>query len=231
VALKNITEHYSSVSDLPGTLPIFPLHGALLLPGGDLPLNIFEPRYLQMVSQALAGDRLIGMIQPRDMETETDLNSAGSSGKLYEIGCAGRITSFSEGEGNQIQIILTGVCRFRIFQELKSPAPYRLVQPSFEEFAIDLTDENPSVMNERERLLESLRGFLEARSMEADWNAINTAATSTLINTLTMIGSFSASEKQALLEAPDLAHRTRTLMVLTDMSIGTTPDSSGRVLQ
>ncbi len=231
MVLKSNDERYQSAADLPKTLPMFPLPGALLLPGGDLPLNIFEPRYLEMVSTALSGNRLIGMIQPRNMETERELDPAGSvpDTELYEVGCAGRITSFLEVENNQVQIILTGICRFKISEEVESQSPFRVVRPDYDEFLVDLTDENETIGEDREKLLASLRRFLDARSMQADWDEIREVSTSTLINTLSMIGSFTAGEKQALLEAPNLKQRTRTLMALADMSTG--PDGGERVVQ
>jgi Lon protease-like protein len=219
---------YSTVDDLPPRLPVFPLPGAVLLPGGDLPLNIFEPRYLKMLSDALATDRLIGMVQPRGVADETDLSLADQSAppELYSVGCAGRITSFNEVETGQVQIVLSGICRFRIIQELDTSLPYRMVQPSFEEFTVDLDkDELAEGDEDRKGLLESLGRFLDAQSMHADWNEIEAASTPTLINTLVMIGSFSASEKQAVLEASDLRERTRTLKALTDMSVGVFSDS------
>ena len=229
--MKTNDERYQSTADLPGMLPIFPLPGALLLPGGDLPLNIFEPKYLQMVATALSGDRLIGMIQPRNMETEGDLDSAGCLPKseLYEVGCAGRITSFMEVENNQVQIVLSGICRFKIAEEAASSQPFRMVRPDYTDFLIDLVDENETIGEDREHLLASLRRFLEARSMQVDWDEIHGVPTSTLINTLSMIGSFTAGEKQALLEAPDLRQRTRTLMALADMSTGS--GDGGQVVQ
>ncbi len=229
--MKTNNEHYRTVADLPETLPVFPLPGALLLPGGELPLNIFEPRYLEMVSSALSGERVIGMIQPRNMETEHDLDPQDelTRSDLYEVGCAGRITSFMEVENNQVQIILSGICRFRISSEANSPSPYRVVRADYDDFLIDLTDESDTVGDDRERLLESLRRFLDARSMQADWDEIREVSTITLINTLSMIGSFTAGEKQALLEAPDLKQRTRTLIALADMSTG--QENTDRVVQ
>ncbi len=220
--MKTNDEHYQSSADLPDTLPIFPLPGALLLPGGDLPLNIFEPKYLEMVATTLSGDRLIGMIQPRNMETERDLDSADCLPKseLYEVGCAGRITSFMEVKDNQVQIVLSGICRFKIAEEVASSQPFDIVRPDYTDFLIDLVDENETIGEDRQRLLVSLRRFLDARSMQVDWNEIRAVPTSTLINTLSMIGSFTSGEKQALLEAPDLRQRTRTLMALADMSTG-----------
>ncbi len=229
--MKTNNERYQTVADLPKTLPVFPLPGALLLPGGDLPLNIFEPRYLEMVSTALSGERVIGMIQPRNMETEIDLDAQDelSSSDLYDVGCAGRITSFMEVENNQVQIILSGICRFKIRNTVESQTPFRIVHADYDEFLIDLTDENETIGEDRERLLESLRRFLDARSMQADWDEIREVSTTTLINTLSMIGSFTAGEKQALLEAPDLKQRTRTLIALADMSTGS--EDGERVVQ
>ncbi len=215
-------ETYKSETDLPVQLPIFPLPGAVLLPGGDLPLNIFEPRYLQMLADSLASHRLIGMIQPRHMDSEQDpsLSSAAAPPELYNVGCAGRITSFHESGDGPIQIVLSGICRFHVFQELGGSKPYRTVKADYSAFATDLTEEFLGESDtERQDLLNSLDQFLKARSMRADWNEIVSAPTPTLINTLVMIGSFSPREKQAVLEAADLRERTTTLVALTRMSI------------
>ncbi len=230
--MSETSELYASVADLPDSLPIFPLPGALLLPGGDLPLHIFEPRYLTMVSRSLGSDRLIGMIQPRQVEFEFELSiRKNEPAELYDIGCAGRITSFVENDDGHMQIVLTGVCRFRLRAELEGSQPFRTVEPTWDEFAIDLTNEDVDIGDARDQLLDSLRHFLKARSIEADWDEINDASTPKLINTMTMIGSFSTSEKQALLEAPDLLHRARTLAALTDMSVGTVSGHGAKVLQ
>lgn len=215
-------ETYRSIRDLPDQLPIFPLPGAVLLPGGDLPLNIFEPRYLQMLADSLATHRLIGMIQPRHMESERDpsLSSAAAPPELYSIGCAGRITSFHESGDGPIQIVLSGICRFNILREISTSRPYRTIEAEYGPFTADLTDEELiETEAERQDLLSSLGQFLKARDMQADWDEIVSASTPTLINTLVMIGSFSAREKQAVLEAADLRERTRTLVALTRMSI------------
>lgn len=225
---------YKSLDDLPGSLPIFPLPGAVLLPGGDIPLNIFEPRYLQMLSDALAGDRLIGMIQPRNIDSEHDeaLFAASGTPELYDIGCAGRITSFTESEDGQVQIILSGICRFRFERELETEKPYRMVKPAFSDFEVDLhIKEIPAPDTCRKQLLDSLDRFLEARSMQADWEEINSASTPTLINTLVMIGSFTSSEKQAVLEAANVAERVETLVALTDMACQDQPGSGAQRVQ
>ena len=224
------TAVYRSVADLPPSLPIFPLPGAVLLPGGDLPLNIFEPRYLRMLSDSLATHRMIGMIQPRLIDSERDpaLTSDGPNPDLYSIGCAGRITSFHEDGSGPVQIVLSGVCRFRIVAELDTKLPYRAVHPDFAPFGGDLLDDDLDEADaERVSLLDSLDKFLKARSMRADWEEIEAASTPTLINTLVMIGSFTPREKQAVLEAGDLRDRTRTLVALTKMSINEHLDGSG----
>jgi Lon protease-like protein len=224
------TAVYKTVSDLPTSLPIFPLPGAVLLPGGDLPLNIFEPRYLRMLSDALGSHRLIGMIQPRNVDREGDpaLSPDSPDPDLYSIGCAGRITSFHEDGNGPVQIILSGVCRFKVLKELDSALPYRSVVPDFQPFACDLSiDDLDESDAERRSLLDSLDKFLKARSMRADWDEIEAASTPTLINTLVMIGSFSPREKQAVLEAANLRERTRTLVMLTNMSIEERFDGNG----
>ncbi len=217
-----IDHMYSSIDHLPATLPIFPLPGAVLLPGGDLPLNIFEPRYLKMLSDSLATHRLIGMIQPRQIDNESDpaMSASRPAPQLFDVGCAGRITSFNESGEGQVQIILSGVCRFRVAQELETVTPYRTVRADYSPFLVDLDpDELPETDSDRQGLLDSLGRYLEMRSMQADWEEIEAAPTSTLINTLIMIGSFSTGEKQAVLEASDLRERTRTLTTLSDMAV------------
>jgi Lon protease-like protein len=224
------TAVYKTVSDLPSSLPIFPLPGAVLLPGGDLPLNIFEPRYLKMLADSLASHRLIGMIQPRHIDSEGDpaLSSSAREPDLYTVGCAGRITSFHEDDEGPVQIVLSGICRFKVVEELSSVLPYRTVRPGFDSFSGDLLDDDLDEDDaERRSLLDSLDKFLKARSMRADWHEIEAASTPTLINTLVMIGSFSPREKQAVLEATDLRERTRTLVMLTNMSIEDRFDGSG----
>src|SRR5437870_7491398 len=150
---------------LPAILPIFPLTGVLLLPRGRLPLNIFEPRYLAMTRDALAGERLIGMVQP------SDPSASGSNPPVYPTGCAGRITSFSETEDGRFLITLTGTCRFRIGEELPLLEGYRRIVPEWHEFARDLEDEAEPVFD-RERLMRGLRAYFQKHHISADWDAI-----------------------------------------------------------
>lgn len=197
---------------LPRTLPIFPLAGVLLLPRGRLPLNIFEPRYLAMIEDALAGDRMIGMVQP------TDPVSRALDPAVYETGCAGRITSFAETEDGRYLITLTGICRFSILRELGGVRGYRRVNPAWERFSGDL-NEDPRGDIDRARLLAGLRRYLKMQGLSVDWSAIESTPDERLVTSLAMICSFTPSEKQALLEAPDLAERAKLLIALVEMAI------------
>lgn len=190
---------------LPGHVPLFPLMGALMLPRAELPLNIFEPRYLAMVRDALAGPRLIGMIQPRDMAQKP---------ALYSIGGLGRITRFAETGDGRFQIILTGITRFEMIRELDVLTPYRQAEISYARFQNDCTDSAPLSAPARAGLEIALKNYLDAQGMSADWQAIANADDESLIHTLCSVCPFDAAEKQALLEAPDLAARTEILSTL-----------------
>ena len=197
---------------LPAILPIFPLTGVLLLPRGRLPLNIFEPRYLAMTRDALAGERLIGMVQPSDPA------AAGSNPPVYPTGCAGRITSFSETDDGRFLITLTGTCRFRIGDELPLLEGYRRVVPEWREFAHDLeTEDEPGF--DRERLMRGLRSYFQQHQISADWDAITSVPGERLITSIAMICPFDPSEKQALLEAPALDERAQLLTAIVEMAV------------
>lgn len=196
--------------DLPPDLPVFPLPGALLLPRGHLPLNIFEPRYLCMVKDALAGPRLIGMIQPRDGEDDP------GSAAIYDVGCAGQISAFNETDDGRYLITLRGLLRFSVARELENRNGYRRVAPVFAGFRADLEEE--SVELERERLLAALRQFFAERELAVDWEAVARMDGETLVNTMAMLCPFEPSEKQALLEARTLATRADTLFAVLEMS-------------
>jgi uncharacterized protein len=196
---------------LPSILPIFPLTGALLLPRGRLPLNIFEPRYLAMTRDALAGERLIGMVQPSDPRI------AGDNPPVYPTGCAGRITSFSETDDGRFLITLTGISRFRIREELPLLEGYRRVVPEWREFARDLaSDDEPGF--DRDRLLRGLRSYFQRHKIEADWDAITSVPGERLVTSIAMICPFEPSEKQALLEASNLDERARLLTAIVEMA-------------
>ena len=197
--------------DLPRVVPIFPLPGVLLLPGGRLPLNIFEPRYLAMVRDALSGERTIGMIQP--CAEAPDVGAA----RVYETGCAGRVTAFSETDDGRYLITLTGVIRFDVERELPPIEGYRRVVADYGRFRGDLEEEASEI--DRERFLETLGCYFEANGIEGDWAAIEEAGDAALVTSLAMICPFAASEKQALLEAMSLPERARTMTAIMEMAV------------
>jgi uncharacterized protein len=200
------------VAALPTILPIFPLPGVLLLPHGRLPLRIFEPRYLAMTRDALAGERLIGMVQPSD-PVVSDANPP-----VYPIGCAGRITSFTETDDGLFLITLTGISRFRIREELPLLEGYRRVVPEWTDFARDLeADENSGF--DRDRLIRGLKGFFQHHQISADWDAIASTPVDRLVTSIAMMCPFEPSEKQALLEASDLDDRARLLTAIVEMAV------------
>jgi Lon protease-like protein len=210
------TDRYKLIDDLPARIPVFPLAGALLLPRAELPLNIFEPRYLEMVEDTLSGERLIGMIQP-------DPSYGGKKAPpLLKMGCAGRITAFAETPDNRILMTLSGVCRFTIIDELDADTPYRQVIPDFRPFAADLVSGHGSDQVNRPAVIKAFRDYLEANNMSASWNDIDAASTEVLVNTLSQLAPYPVEEKQALLEAPDLKTRADVLVALTEMAISKT---------
>jgi Lon protease-like protein len=202
-----------SFDQLPRALPIFPLAGVLLLPGGKLPLNIFEPRYLAMTRDAMAGSRMIGMVQPLDPK------SRAKAPEIYLTGCAGKITSFSETDDGRFQITLTGICRFAVVEELGVTTAYRQVLASFARYRDDLSGGADPDAVQRQRLLPALKAYLEFASIPADWKAIERAPNDALVNSLAMVCPFEPSEKQALLEAHDLAERSRVMTALIEMAL------------
>ncbi|HTQ15723.1 MAG TPA: LON peptidase substrate-binding domain-containing protein [Rhizomicrobium sp.] len=206
---------YHATSDLPAELAVFPLSGALLLPRGQLPLNVFEPRYLAMVDAAMSGGRVIGMIQTREPE------SLALKPALTAVGCAGRITSYAETDDGRYLATLTGICRFRVAEELGTEAPYRIVRPDYSPYAADLVVQ-PETDFPRERLLDALRAYLSQRDLKADWRSVMSAPAETLVNALAMLCPFEPAEKQALLEAPGWMDRVETLVALLEMA-GRTP--------
>jgi Lon protease-like protein len=210
-------------SQLPDAIPVFPLEGALLMPGAQLPLNIFEPRYLRMVDDALAGARTIGMIQPREREKNE------TAPALYDVGCAGRITSFSETGDGRYLITLTGIRRFRMTDELTSDAPYRIANVDWSAFEIDAHADATSDDVDRELLLDIMRDYLEAEGLKADWEAAAEAPVDALVVSLAMGCPFAPNEKQALLEAHTVVEQAECLMALMEMSGGEEPGGAQSV--
>ncbi|HRX75466.1 MAG TPA: LON peptidase substrate-binding domain-containing protein [Hyphomonas sp.] len=200
---------YHSLDQLPDTLTVFPLPGAMLFPHWHLPLNIFEPRYLNMVDDAMAGNRLIGMVQTTGGDRQKP--------DLAGVGCAGRITAYSETEDGRYLITLTGIARFRIAAELNVRTPYRQVRPDWAPFAHDLKTDSTEGLPPREALVSALRDYVETHDMQADWKAVEVAPVDALVQALAAGSPFSVMEKQALLEAPTLKARADMLIALLKM--------------
>jgi uncharacterized protein len=206
---------YHGPGDVADVIPVFPLPGALLLPRGQMPLNIFEPRYLAMVDDALrSGLRLIGMIQP-------DPAHAGPPDKppLYRIGCVGRMTQFAETGDGRYLIQLTGISRFAVDHELNAPTPYRQCKVSYVPFADDFVARKGEQAVDRKAVLEALTAFLEANKLKADWEGIENAPNEALVNALAMMSPYGPAEKQAMLEAPDLKTRAEILVAATEIEL------------
>ena len=215
---------------MPAQIPVFPLRGAVLLPRGHMPLNIFEPRYLAMIDDALAGSRIIGISQPKLADSEGE-SPAGKAVPLREIGGAGRITAFQETDDGRYLITLTGVTRFKFEREDDQSKPYRLCSVSYDAFAADFAQGFGEETVDREHLLEVLRAYLEAQDMKADWSSIMRSSNEFLVNALSMLSPYGPEEKQALLEAPDLKARSEILVALAEMQMATPEDGSGSALQ
>ena len=206
---------YRGPADLPETIPVFPLPGALLLPRGQMPLNIFEPRYLAMIDDSLRdGHRLIGMIQPDTAHPGPD-----EKPNLYRIGCAGRITQLAETGDGRYLLQLTGVARFRIEEELSVATAYRQCRVTFAPFADDFVARRGEERVDRAHLLETLQAFLKANNLKADWQGIESAPNEALVNALAMMSSYGPAEKQAMLEAPDLKTRAEILIAVTEIEL------------
>lgn len=215
--------NYENVQDIPQVVPLFPLTGILLLPGGQLPLNIFEPRYIDMVDHALKTDRLIGMIQ------NSSLENSGPVEGLYEVGCLGRLIGFEESGDGRYLINLAGVCRFRILNEVKGDQAFRSF--TIAPFATDLRNGQDGDEVDRTQLLETLKSFLTINEMEMDWKSVERADNEMLVNALSMMSPCGAVEKQALLEAPDLKTRADTLIAVTEIDLARNSDLSQTTLQ
>jgi Lon protease-like protein len=198
--------------DLPDVIPVFPLQGALLLPRARLPLNLFEPRYLQMLDDVLKSDhRLIGMVQTYD-DPQT-------AGKLHSIGCAGRVSSFSETEDGRYMITLAGASRFRVKEEVEGFAPYRRARVDWHGFDRDLGGVEKDTTFDRKVFMASLGRYFDDQGLQTDWESLQDAEDELLINSLSMLCPFDPEDKQALLEAPSLTTRRETLATLIEYSL------------
>jgi Lon protease-like protein len=206
---------YRGPADLPEVIPVFPLPGALLLPRGQMPLNIFEPRYLEMIDDSLRdGHRLVGMIQP-------DGGRPGPEERpnLYKVGCVGRITQLAETGDGRYLLQLTGIARFRIEEELAVSTSYRQCRVSFLPYLDDFVPRKGEDEVDRGALLKALTDFLKANDLKADWGGIENAPNEALVNALAMMSPYGSAEKQAMLEAPDLKTRAEILVALTQIEL------------
>jgi Lon protease-like protein len=199
--------------DLPEILPIFPLAGVLLLPGGRLPLNIFEPRYLAMVEEALKHNRIFGMVQP------TGTNNPDGTPQTFKVGCAGRIHSFNETDDGRLLISLVGVCRFRIREELELHRGFRRAKAEWDDYLGDLTETCKPACVDRDKLMQHMKCYFKLQGVAGDWDVIEKTNDNKLITSLAMICPFQPSEKQALLEAKTIEERCRLLTTLMDMAL------------
>ncbi len=205
---------YRGASDFPALVPVFPLPGALLLPRGQMPLNIFEERYVAMIDDALKGARLIGMIQPLSETAERVASPA-----LYSVGCLGRITQFAETGDGRYLVTLTGITRFQLGAEVASLTPYRQFQMNVEAYLTDLEARAGEEAVDREALLVALRKFSKANDVAIDWDGVKEAPNEALVNALSMMSPYGIKEKQALLEASDLKSRAEMLVAITEMEL------------
>lgn len=215
---------YRYPSDCPDVFPVFPLPGALLLPRGQIPLNIFEPRYIEMVNEALRTNRIIGMIQPDD-------DAQAVVPKLYSVGCAGRLTQFSETGDGRYLITLVGIARFHMVGEVEAITPFRQVRASFEPYVHDFQAREGEDYVDREGVLKALRDFAAATDIDIDWEGIDRTPNEVLVNALSMMSPFGAREKQALLEAETLKDRAETLVAITEIELARLAGMSDTTLQ
>jgi uncharacterized protein len=215
---------YQKPADMPQAIPVFPLTGALLLPRTELPLNIFEPRYLAMFGDAMSGNRIVGMIQPL-------ADDGSDKPELSPIGCAGRITSYTETPDGRLLVTLTGVARFKMRKEIAGDLPYRRIQVDFKSFAIDFVVGVGADKVNRSALLKAFREYLDSNDMTTNWDEVESVNTEQLVNVLSLMAPYPALEKQALLEAPDLKSRADTLVALTELAIAKQGRTKGATLQ
>jgi len=216
---------YETAAEMPPTLPLFPLAGALLLPRRPIQLNVFEPRYLAMLDDALSGDRLIGIMQPAAGEA-----AVGMTPDLFKIGCAGRVVQYAEIGDGRCFLTLMGVSRFRIEEELTTLTPYRMAATDYAPFALDFVPGSGEAGVDRQSLLAGLRQFAQVNDLKVDWDDIEKAPNEPLVNALSMMSPFGAQEKQALLEAPDLKTRAELLVAISQMALARVSDDTPKIL-
>lgn len=209
--MKSISPFMQTYEELPTSLPIFPLKGTVLLPGNDLPLNIFEPRYLDMVRDAMRTHQLIGMIQPNDND---------SPPRLYQVGCVGRITSYTETSDGRIEIVLSGLCRFAVHEELASVRAHRIIAPDWQHYKEDFS--SPSNASSQSQMLfnSGLKRYFATNKMEVDWNQLEKLEFGTLVDSLIMQLPLPAEDKQILLEAHSQQKRVSAFTAILEGIVG-----------
>lgn len=207
--MKKHSPFTQSFDQLPDTVAVFPLPNAVVLPGSYLPLNIFEPRYLNMVQDAMESHRLIGMIQPRDDSSKPE---------LYRVGCAGRITRYHESLDGRLEIVLTGLCRFRVADELSTTRGYRLVRPDWSEFSVDFDDTEEPGEIDKARFENAFKTYLEHIEMQADWSTLEKLSSEELINNMVGVLPLSDADKQMLIEASTMADRWQAFTAILEGS-------------
>jgi len=205
--MKKLSPFMQSYDQLPETLPVFPLANAVVLPGGNLPLNIFETRYLNMLQDAMESHHLIGMIQPRDDSSKPD---------LFQVGCAGRITRYDETYDGRLEIVLSGLCRFRVAEELSTTRGYRLVKPDWSDFASDFAEVSEPEDLDKSEFNTALKAYLDHNEMQADWKMMEKLSSEELTNSLVSILPLSDADKQMLIETDTLAHRLRAFTAILE---------------
>jgi Lon protease-like protein len=225
--LRTFSERYVGPADLPQRLPVFPLRGAILLPRATLPLNVFEPRYLQMLEDVMSTARVLCIVQPDAGEEESP---TGKAAALRRVGCVGRVTSYQELDDGRMFITLTGVARCTL-GEVDIAKPYRICTVEYDDYLGDFEAGAGEEDVDRQALLRALKTYLEARNMRADWGAVAKQSNETLVNSLSIVAPYGAQEKQALLEARDLKMRAEMLVALAEMELAAGAGGSGSTLQ
>lgn len=225
-----LTERYTRPADLPARIPVFPLRGAILLPRATLPLNIFEPRYLEMMDDVMSGARVIGILQPTLADDDDQESPVDKTAGLRSVGCAGRVTSYQELDDGRLIITLTGITRFESVGETETDKLYRIMSVSYDRFAGDLTEGLGEELVDRQNLLRVLKTYLEVNRLKTDWATIQRASNEFLINALSVMCPYGPEEKQALLEAKDLRSRAEVLVALAEIDLASN-GSSGSTLQ
>lgn len=222
-----LAERYRRPADLPPRLPLFPLRGAILLPGSTLPLSVFEPRYLAMVDDVIAGSRIMGIIQPVGGGDTSAESPQGKSVPLRRVGCAGRVTAYQELDDGRLNIVLTGLSRFEIVGEAESGKAYRVASVGYDRFASDFTRGHGEEQIDRQTLIKALRNYLNRNQLKTDWAVVEHASSEFLINALCVMAPYGPEEKQALLEAADLKSRADVLVALAEMELAARGGSGG----